>query len=91
MGGIRTAEFIDTNRNGIDDRDEIGMTPSGAPASEFVYAPQIGRTEMRLDPIQQQLYLMRFKQLKLGKQMYLYVIQQEGFIIRKILWMNLEK
>ena len=32
-----------------------GSTPSGAPASEFVYAPQIGRTEMRLDPIQQQL------------------------------------
>jgi len=32
-----------------------GSTPSGAPASDFVFAPQIGRTEMRLDPIQQQL------------------------------------
>lgn len=32
-----------------------GFTPGGAPASDFVYSPEIGRTEMRLDPIQQQL------------------------------------
>ena len=59
-GMVRTGEFIDTNRNGVDDRDEGqptpgGFTPGGAPASDFVYSPEIGRTEMRLDPIQQQL------------------------------------
>jgi len=54
-GMVRTGEFIDTNRNGVDDRDEVGMTPSGAPASDFVYSPSITRTESQMDPITQQL------------------------------------
>lgn len=54
-GMVRTAEFIDANRNGVDDRDEGGFTPSGAPASDFVYSPSITRTESQMDPITQQL------------------------------------
>jgi len=54
-GMVRTQEFIDANQNGVDDRDEGGMTPGGDPASDFLFSPQIGRTEMKMDPIQQQL------------------------------------
>jgi len=56
---VRTQEFIDANQNGIDDRDESQgappLTVDEPPASDFVFSPQIGRTEARMDPIQQQL------------------------------------
>lgn len=53
---LTTGQFAnDSIGGGSASAPAAGFTPSGAPASEFVYAPEIGRTEMKMDPIQQQL------------------------------------
>jgi len=63
-GGVRTMEFIDVNRNGIDDRDEtpkFDLPAAGSgmldqpPASDYTYVPSITRADSRMDPITQQL------------------------------------